>query len=138
MPKLELEACGDRRERSMICKCQHGNKQVKISFRNFPDSEGDLAQSILAYACHRLKSPLLQLRSHLSIHCQHPHPPTSYLSLRANRKPRERSAAATDAWYCCRSSDSELRPTDLPSLPLLFHRQSLNANRLRLPPLWHC
>ncbi|KAF8505585.1 hypothetical protein F5888DRAFT_451121 [Russula emetica] len=41
--------------------------------------------------------------------------PTLYPSLRANREPRERSAAATDVWYFCRSSDSELRPTDLPS-----------------------
>jgi hypothetical protein len=38
-------------------------------------------------------------------------------SLRANhwQKPRERSATATDVWYFCRSSDSELRPINLPS-----------------------
>jgi hypothetical protein len=42
-------------------------------------------------------------------------PSTSYSSLRANRKPRERSSAATDVWYFCRSSESELKPTNLPS-----------------------
>jgi hypothetical protein len=42
-------------------------------------------------------------------------PSALYPSLRANRKPREGSVAATDVWYFCRSSDSELRPMDLPS-----------------------
>lgn len=42
-------------------------------------------------------------------------PSALYPSLRASRKPREGSAAATDVWYFCRSSDSELRPMDLPS-----------------------
>lgn len=39
-------------------------------------------------------------------------PSTSYSSL---RKPQERSSAATDVWYFCRSSDSELKPANLPS-----------------------
>src|SRR6266849_3223210 len=41
-------------------------------------------------------------------------PSALYPSLRANRKPRESSTAATDVWYFCRGSDSESRPTDLP------------------------
>src|SRR6266702_625857 len=40
-------------------------------------------------------------------------PSSSYSSLQANRKPRDRSSAATDIWYFCRSSDSELRPANL-------------------------
>jgi hypothetical protein len=42
-------------------------------------------------------------------------PSASYSSLRANRKPQERSSAATDIWYFCRSSESELKPANLPS-----------------------
>jgi hypothetical protein len=41
-------------------------------------------------------------------------PSASYSSLRANQRPQERSSAATDIWYFCRSSDSELKPASLP------------------------
>lgn len=41
-------------------------------------------------------------------------PTESYSSLSRNRKPRERSAAATDVYYFCRVAQSQERPTELP------------------------
>jgi hypothetical protein len=41
-------------------------------------------------------------------------PSASYSSLRVNRKSKERSSSATDVWYFCRTSNSEIKPAEPP------------------------
>jgi hypothetical protein len=41
-------------------------------------------------------------------------PTASYASLHANRRPRANSNSATDVYYFCRTSDSDIRPETLP------------------------
>lgn len=75
---------------------------------NLPENDPPLSSSSLQIPTKTARPPVNSLPAS-SASTQLPS------ALRANRKPRKRSAAATDVWYFCRSSESESRPMDLPS-----------------------